>query len=404
MMCIKSKERFKRILPKLGIVAFLMLAGCGDEAYDRAPRSSQTSYRRGNAYLDEGDYDRAISEFTKTVEIYPKFASAYINRGFAYNAKGQYDLAISDYSRAIEIDSGDALTYFNRGNAYFDKGDYDRAIRDYNKAIEINPRDAKAYFNRGFSYDRKEEYVKAWEDVNKAQSLGYQVQSSFLDGLAALAIVASTEPAGELTAEDYNKCRDEIMTTYKMAQPITTRANELFFMKDGEGVYTQNADESAQLYKRSTQQIEDTIRKNAACYQKFPVVFVDLNYLRAENAKGLATIYFAKIDTENMFKYYKESAAIGEEVRMTISKLTQISSKERESLEPMMKVWLNRCMETDGRVKQLLTTVYGMLSLHYSMAGDNGTATKYHEKALQLIDDPKKRAEMEEAFKAVLKR
>ena len=66
-------------------------------------------------------------------------ATAYINRGVAYADKHEYDRAITDYTKAIEIDPRDALAYFNRGNAYRDKGEYDRANADYTRAIEINP-------------------------------------------------------------------------------------------------------------------------------------------------------------------------------------------------------------------------------------------------------------------------
>ena len=43
---------------------------------------------------------------------------AYYNQGLAYFNKGQYDKAISDTSKAIEINPRDADAYNNRGNAY----------------------------------------------------------------------------------------------------------------------------------------------------------------------------------------------------------------------------------------------------------------------------------------------
>ena len=49
-------------------------------------------------------------------------AMAYYDRGNAYLNKGQYNKAISDYNRAIEINPGDATAYFNRGSAYVNIG------------------------------------------------------------------------------------------------------------------------------------------------------------------------------------------------------------------------------------------------------------------------------------------
>ena len=110
-------------------------------------------------------------------------AKAYVNRGVAYAREGQYDQAISDFNKALEINPRDANAYNNRGVAYARKDQYDQAISDFNKALEINPRDANAYNNRGFTYFRKGQYDKAWEDVHKAQDLGVKIRPVFLKDL-----------------------------------------------------------------------------------------------------------------------------------------------------------------------------------------------------------------------------
>ena len=55
-------------------------------------------------------------------------AEAYNNRGVAYAAKGQYDQAISDYNKALEMNPRFAKAYYNRGLAYWRKGQPDQAI------------------------------------------------------------------------------------------------------------------------------------------------------------------------------------------------------------------------------------------------------------------------------------
>jgi len=61
-------------------------------------------YNRGVAYGRKGEYDRALADLNKAIEINPKYAGAYNNRGKAYGLKGEYDHAIADFSKAIEID------------------------------------------------------------------------------------------------------------------------------------------------------------------------------------------------------------------------------------------------------------------------------------------------------------
>jgi tetratricopeptide (TPR) repeat protein len=92
---------------------------------------------RGNAYLNKGQYDLAMADFNKAIEIDPKFAKAYNNRGDAYEKKGQYDLAIADFTKAIEVDPKFAFGYAFRGFAYGHKGQYDQAIADYVRAIVV---------------------------------------------------------------------------------------------------------------------------------------------------------------------------------------------------------------------------------------------------------------------------
>jgi tetratricopeptide (TPR) repeat protein len=67
----------------------------------------------------------------------PKDVVAYHNRGDAYALKGDIDRAISDYTKAIELDPNYAPAYNNRGRAFTSKGDYARAVDDVTKAGEL---------------------------------------------------------------------------------------------------------------------------------------------------------------------------------------------------------------------------------------------------------------------------
>ena len=78
-----------------------------------------------------------------TAQTVLKDAEAYNHRGIAYDSKGQYDQAISDYNKALELNPMDALAYYNRGVAYYSRKDYDKAWDDVYKAqglgFKINP-------------------------------------------------------------------------------------------------------------------------------------------------------------------------------------------------------------------------------------------------------------------------
>ncbi len=84
---------------------------------------------------------------------------------------GDYDSAVKDYSKAIELNSNDAPTYLNRGRAYLNKTNYDLAIADFTKAIEINPKSLAAYLSRGDAFEKKDDLPKALGDYQKAVEL-----------------------------------------------------------------------------------------------------------------------------------------------------------------------------------------------------------------------------------------
>jgi tetratricopeptide (TPR) repeat protein len=141
-------------------------------------KQAEAYFDLGTKHLQQGEYDQAISGYTKALELNPRFTEAYLNRGIAYRNKGQHDQAVSDYDKVLQIDPKDARAYCNRGNAHIEKGQYDKALSDYNKALEINSKDAQVFYNRGLAY-----YFKFWEDIKKAQELGYKIPPDFLEDL-----------------------------------------------------------------------------------------------------------------------------------------------------------------------------------------------------------------------------
>ncbi len=113
----------------------------------------------------------------------PKDAKFYIDRGIAYGEKGQFDQAVDDFTKALEIGPKDAGIYYHRGIAYVKKGQFDWAIFDFTKALEIGPKSADAYYNRANAHYLNKEYDKSWKDIKKAQDLGYKIPPKFLENL-----------------------------------------------------------------------------------------------------------------------------------------------------------------------------------------------------------------------------
>ena len=142
-------------------------------------------YRRGRAYHNKSQYDRAIEDYNQTIKLNPKSARAFSNRGLAYARKSQHDRAIKDFDQAIRLSPKEASAFSNRGDVYGKKGQLDLAIEDYSQAIKLSPRFANAFNNRGFAYLSKGQYDLAIRDLDQAIRLNPRLALAFYNRGAA---------------------------------------------------------------------------------------------------------------------------------------------------------------------------------------------------------------------------
>lgn len=141
------------------------------KAIDLDPRYSAAFNNRGICRESQQDLDGAIADYTRAIELDPRFAEAFNNRGGLRNKRGDLDGAMADFTRAIELNGKYALAYFNRGVVRFQKKDHDGAIGDYTRSLELDPRQRRAYFNRGFARYLKEDQDGAVADYTRAIEL-----------------------------------------------------------------------------------------------------------------------------------------------------------------------------------------------------------------------------------------
>jgi tetratricopeptide (TPR) repeat protein len=146
------------------------------------PQTAGAFFDRGNQFSNEGDYAKAIKDFTAALKLDPNMAPVYLNRGIAYTLSGNYKKAIADYSKSIKIDPNNTKAYYIRGTArlnndrngwlsFIKRDDNSLAIKDFTKAILIDPNNAAAYLNRGTGRSRQGKLKKALADYDQAIQL-----------------------------------------------------------------------------------------------------------------------------------------------------------------------------------------------------------------------------------------
>jgi tetratricopeptide (TPR) repeat protein len=87
--------------------------------------------------------DRRIRGCTQIIELgdaTPNYiAGAYEARGLAHHKKRDYDRAIADFDKAIELNPDKVGFHISKGISYIEKRDRERAIAAFRKALEIDP-------------------------------------------------------------------------------------------------------------------------------------------------------------------------------------------------------------------------------------------------------------------------
>jgi tetratricopeptide (TPR) repeat protein len=105
-------------------------------------------YNRADSYEKAGDFDKALADLNKVVELRPKFARGYLARGLVQDDLGATDKALADLASAIALKPDDAGIYVNRATVLRGKQDFDAALADLKKVADLDPKREKVALQR----------------------------------------------------------------------------------------------------------------------------------------------------------------------------------------------------------------------------------------------------------------
>jgi hypothetical protein len=149
-------------LRSLAVVALLLLFGNMGSAFGEEIGCHAICSTTEGICEFSGNPPKIIAACTRAIRSGKgPLATYYASRGYAYSstgAKGDDDRAISDYTKAIEINPT-AQTFILRGTQHYLRGfqhyqnsEYSLAVRDYTEAIRLDPTNASAFVSRADAY------------------------------------------------------------------------------------------------------------------------------------------------------------------------------------------------------------------------------------------------------------
>ena len=143
------------------------------------PNSAVPLYSLGLALAAKSQFDEAIENYRKAIQIDPDYRDALNSLGVALADKGRFDEAIENYRKAIQIDPNYSEALNNLGEALLHQGQFDEAIKNFRKTIQIKPNNSEAQYNLGNALAAKGWFDEAIESFRKA----IQINPKFSEAL-----------------------------------------------------------------------------------------------------------------------------------------------------------------------------------------------------------------------------
>jgi len=118
------------------------------------------------------DFASSIREFERAIALNPNYATAHHWFGDGpLLAVGQFDRAIAEGKRALELDPLSVIITADLGANYLVARRYDEAIEQFHKAIELDPRFYYAHWNLAEALEMKGNMSEALAEYKKAVEL-----------------------------------------------------------------------------------------------------------------------------------------------------------------------------------------------------------------------------------------
>ncbi|MBO7282553.1 MAG: aspartic protease, partial [Alistipes sp.] len=89
-------------------------------------------------YRLAGEYDKALADASRLIELIPEEVYGYYTRGWIYELMGNNEAAMADYNRGIEVDDTYAYIYLMRGEQYLKMGETELAKADFERVLELD--------------------------------------------------------------------------------------------------------------------------------------------------------------------------------------------------------------------------------------------------------------------------
>ena len=122
-------------------------------------------------FIYDWDWATADSEFKRSTELNPNYATAHHLRSLYLLAMDRKEESILESRRAQELDPLSLSININVGRTLLFAGQYDRAIEQLRRTLEIDPNYVWAHYLAGLAYEQKGMFAEAISELQQVKAL-----------------------------------------------------------------------------------------------------------------------------------------------------------------------------------------------------------------------------------------
>jgi lipoprotein NlpI len=200
----------------LGICVSLASAG------EATPSPNAELLRRAETAYRRQQHTTAVQLATTLIEQDEQSLDAFRLRARAYEALRQFDRAIADLNRSIELAPHSPDAYQARGQAHFKAGHVRASVDDFDRFLSLRPERKPQHWQRGISLYYAGEFEKGVEQFELHKTVNPDDVENAVWHYLCKARVDGPDKARALLIPITDDTRPWAMTVYRMVQGKVT--------------------------------------------------------------------------------------------------------------------------------------------------------------------------------------
>lgn len=132
------------------------------------PNYARVYHREGVNHLKNGQIEKALSAFQKTLEEDPEHAGAHYNMGLAFESLGKTNQAHQAWEKAVDLDPDFSLAHFKLAKSFLQQNNSNQAVDSLEKVLQIDPHHVSALNLLGMEMGKARQFQKAITYLNEA--------------------------------------------------------------------------------------------------------------------------------------------------------------------------------------------------------------------------------------------